>query len=61
VARPGRSLVPIDHGRWLADSIPGAEAELRDHDGDLEVKALVIFLPMALVEAFGSASITQGI
>ena len=30
-------FVPIGHGRWLASSIPGAEAELRDGDGHLVV------------------------
>jgi pimeloyl-ACP methyl ester carboxylesterase len=32
-------FVPIDHGRWLAVNIPGAEAELRDHDGHFAVAA----------------------
>jgi pimeloyl-ACP methyl ester carboxylesterase len=30
-------FVPIGHGRWLASTIPGAEAELRDGDGHLVV------------------------
>jgi pimeloyl-ACP methyl ester carboxylesterase len=32
-------FAPFEHGRWLADTIPGAEAELRDHDGHLTVIA----------------------
>jgi pimeloyl-ACP methyl ester carboxylesterase len=30
-------FVPIGHGRWLADTIPGARAELHDGDGHLRV------------------------
>jgi pimeloyl-ACP methyl ester carboxylesterase len=29
----------VEHGRWLARNIPGAEAELRDGDGHLNVAA----------------------
>jgi pimeloyl-ACP methyl ester carboxylesterase len=32
-------FVPIEHGRWLAEHIPGARAELRDGDGHLNVAA----------------------
>ena len=32
-------FVPIEHGRWLAENIPGAQAELRDRDGHLTVAA----------------------
>ncbi|HEY7048769.1 MAG TPA: alpha/beta hydrolase [Jatrophihabitantaceae bacterium] len=32
-------FVPYQHGCWLADTIPGAQAELRDHDGHLTVVA----------------------
>lgn len=32
-------FVPFLHGRWLADAIPGAQAEFRDHDGHLTVVA----------------------
>jgi pimeloyl-ACP methyl ester carboxylesterase len=32
-------FVPFEHGRWLAEAIPGAQAELRDHDGHLTVVA----------------------
>jgi pimeloyl-ACP methyl ester carboxylesterase len=32
-------FVPIEHGRWLAEKIPGASAELRDGDGHLNVAA----------------------
>jgi len=32
-------FVSIEHGRWLAGNIPGAEAELREHDGHLAVAA----------------------
>jgi pimeloyl-ACP methyl ester carboxylesterase len=31
--------VPFVHGRWLAEAIPGAQAELRDHDGHFTVVA----------------------
>jgi pimeloyl-ACP methyl ester carboxylesterase len=30
-------FVPIGHGRWLAQNVPGVEAELRDGDGHLVV------------------------
>jgi pimeloyl-ACP methyl ester carboxylesterase len=32
-------FVPCAHGRWLAEVIPGAQAELRDHDGHFNVVA----------------------
>jgi pimeloyl-ACP methyl ester carboxylesterase len=32
-------FVPFPHGRWLAEAIPGAQAELRDHDGHFTVVA----------------------
>ncbi len=32
-------FVPAAHGRWLAETIPGAEAEVRDGDGHLRVAA----------------------
>jgi pimeloyl-ACP methyl ester carboxylesterase len=32
-------FVPLVHGLWLAEAIPGAQAELRDHDGHLTVVA----------------------
>jgi pimeloyl-ACP methyl ester carboxylesterase len=32
-------FVPVEHGRWLARTIPGADAELRDGDGHLGVAA----------------------
>jgi pimeloyl-ACP methyl ester carboxylesterase len=32
-------FVPFGHGRWLADTIPGAPAALRDDDGHLTVVA----------------------
>ncbi|HEY2869389.1 MAG TPA: alpha/beta hydrolase [Gaiellales bacterium] len=35
-------FVPVEHGRWLADHIPGAEADIRDGDGHLGVAALRI-------------------
>ena len=25
--------MPVAHGRWLAEAVQGAQAELRDHDG----------------------------
>jgi pimeloyl-ACP methyl ester carboxylesterase len=28
-------FVPVQHGEWLAASVPGAEAEISDHDGHL--------------------------
>jgi pimeloyl-ACP methyl ester carboxylesterase len=28
-------FVPVQHGQWLAGSVPGAEAEISDHDGHL--------------------------
>ena len=35
-------FVPVEHGRWLAAHIPGAEADFRDGDGHLGVAALRI-------------------
>jgi len=35
-------FVPVEHGRWLAARIPGAEADFRDGDGHLGVAALRI-------------------
>ncbi len=35
-------FVPIQQGRWLAETIPGAEAEIRDGDGHLRVAATCI-------------------
>jgi pimeloyl-ACP methyl ester carboxylesterase len=32
-------FVPVQHGRWLAATIPGAEADIRDGDGHLGVAA----------------------
>lgn len=32
-------FVPLANGRWLAEAIPGAQAELRDDDGHLTVAA----------------------
>jgi pimeloyl-ACP methyl ester carboxylesterase len=32
-------IVPFGHGRWLADTIPSAQAELREDDGHLTVVA----------------------
>ena len=32
-------FVPGTHGRWLAEQIPGAEAELNDRDGHMTVAA----------------------
>lgn len=33
------TFVPAGHGRWLASTIPGAKAELREGDGHLRVMA----------------------
>jgi pimeloyl-ACP methyl ester carboxylesterase len=30
-------FVPFAHARWLADAVPGAQAEVRDHDGHFTV------------------------
>jgi len=35
-------FVPVEHARWLAATIPGAEADIRDGDGHLRVAALRI-------------------
>lgn len=35
-------FVPVEHARWLAANIPGAEADIRDGDGHLRVAALRI-------------------
>jgi pimeloyl-ACP methyl ester carboxylesterase len=32
-------FVPFEHGRWLAETIPGAQVEWRDHDGHFTVVA----------------------
>jgi pimeloyl-ACP methyl ester carboxylesterase len=32
-------FAPVEHGRWLANNIPGAHAELREQDGHLKVAA----------------------
>ena len=32
-------FVPVAHGRWLANTIPGAQAELREQDGHFTVVA----------------------
>jgi pimeloyl-ACP methyl ester carboxylesterase len=32
-------FVPVEHGRWLAGAIPGAESDIRDSDGHLGVAA----------------------
>jgi pimeloyl-ACP methyl ester carboxylesterase len=32
-------FVSIEHGRWLTENIPAAQAEMRDHDGHLQVAA----------------------
>jgi pimeloyl-ACP methyl ester carboxylesterase len=34
-------FVPVQHGEWLAASIPGAEAEISDHDGHLSMTARI--------------------
>ena len=35
-------FVPAEHGRWLAEHVPGAEADIRDGDGHLRVAATCI-------------------
>jgi hypothetical protein len=35
-------FVPVEHARWLAANIPGAETDIRDGDGHLGVAALRI-------------------
>ena len=30
-------MVPVAHGRWLAERIPGVEAHISDHDGHLSI------------------------
>jgi pimeloyl-ACP methyl ester carboxylesterase len=32
-------FMPVAHGRWLAEAVQGAQAELRDHDGHFTVVA----------------------
>jgi pimeloyl-ACP methyl ester carboxylesterase len=32
-------VVPVAHGRWLAQAIPGAQLEIHDGDGHLRVAA----------------------
>jgi pimeloyl-ACP methyl ester carboxylesterase len=30
-------FVPVQHGQWLAASVPGAEADISDHDNHLSL------------------------
>jgi pimeloyl-ACP methyl ester carboxylesterase len=34
-------FVPVQHGQWLADNIPGAEADISDHDGHLTLESRI--------------------